>query len=110
MSPANTTRGGRTTLVAIDRAEVRRISRLAHVELDAASIDSLRRDLQSILDHVALLDELDVTSVDPTAVVTDPPAGLREDAARPSLTGDDALANAPDAFGGHFRVPRVLGP
>ena len=93
--------------MAIDRAEVRRISRLAHLELDDAAIDSLTRDLESILEHVATLDELDVDSIRPW---TRPgvESALREDVPTTSLTQDEALANAPDDAGGHFRVPRVL--
>ena len=92
----------------IDHAEVRRIARLAHLELDDADVDALTRDLESILDHVALLDELDVSSVEPTAFALDEPAEPREDALDPSVPNADALADAPDSGYGHFRVPRVI--
>jgi aspartyl-tRNA(Asn)/glutamyl-tRNA(Gln) amidotransferase subunit C len=95
--------------VAIDRAEVRRISVLAHLELDDAAIDSLTRDLESILAYVALLDELDVASVEPTPTAGDAAPALREDRVRPSVANSAALANAPDGSAGYFRVPRVLG-
>jgi len=97
------------TLVAIDHAEVRRIARLAHLELDPGDDTTLVRELQSILDHVASLDELDLESVPATA--DRPHAGppLREDTERASLSNDEALASAPDHAAGYFRVPRVLG-
>jgi aspartyl-tRNA(Asn)/glutamyl-tRNA(Gln) amidotransferase subunit C len=94
--------------VAIDRAEVRRISELAHLELDEAAVDSLTRDLESILDHVALLDGLDVSEVDPTAATAKSTSRTRDDIPRSCLSNDDALANAPSAADGHFRVPRVF--
>jgi len=94
--------------VRIDHAEVRRIARLAHLELDDADVEALTRDLESILDHVASLDELDVTSVEPTAFVLDAPAEPREDAPSPCVPNPEALANAPDSADGHFRVPRVI--
>ena len=92
----------------IDQAEVRRIARLAHLELDEADVEALTRDLESILDHVALLDELEVGAVEPTAAAHDRPSALREDEPATSLSNAEALANAPQAAAGHFRVPRVL--
>lgn len=92
----------------IDRAEVRRISELARLELDDAAVDSLSVELESILEYVALLDELDVSRIDPTGCAAETPRGPREDVVRESLTNDEALANAPQAADGHFRVPRVL--
>ena len=92
----------------IDRAEVQRIARLAHLELEDPDVDALARDLESILDHVAMLDELDVSELEPTTAALDTPHVLREDETRPSVPGDDALANAPEAGDGFFRVPRVL--
>jgi len=94
--------------VRIDHAEVRRIARLAHLELDDADVDALTCELESILDHVAMLDELDVSSVEPTAFALEVPADPREDALEPSVPNADALANAPDSADGHFRVPQVI--
>ena len=93
--------------MAIDDAEVRRIARLAHLELDAVA--TLARELQSILDHVARLDELDLESVPSNTHMPRDRQPLREDTERASLSGDDALSGAPDHAAGHFRVPRVLG-
>ena len=96
------------TLVAIDHAQVRQIARLARLELDDDAAATLAVELQSILDHVALLDEVDLDAVPPEAD-TDPHAQpLREDVARPGLSLDDALSNAPEHAAEHFRVPRVL--
>ena len=56
-----------------------------------------------------LLDDLDLKSVPPTSHrLTDDRRYLREDEESPSLDAADALANAPDASAGHFRVPRVM--
>jgi len=94
---------------AIDRAEVRRIARLARLELDEADVDVLSSQLASILDYVAMLDELDLVEVPPTSHrLSDAGHALREDAPSPGLGTAEALANAPDAADGHFRVPRVL--
>ena len=92
----------------IDTAEVRRIARLAQLELAAETVEQFRHQLERILDYVAVLDELDVESTAPTAHTLEQGAPLRADELGESLTVDQALANAPDAAAGHFRVPRVL--
>jgi aspartyl-tRNA(Asn)/glutamyl-tRNA(Gln) amidotransferase subunit C len=95
--------------VSIDRAEVRRIADLAQLELDESEVAALARELQSILDHFAALDELDTSDVDPAPTHPPTAAGSRDDAVRPGLSAAEALAGAPQADEGHFRVPRVLG-
>jgi aspartyl-tRNA(Asn)/glutamyl-tRNA(Gln) amidotransferase subunit C len=94
--------------VGIDDAEVRRIAGLAQLELDEPTVATMRRQLQVMLDYVAVLDELDVSG-DP--VETGPTAtrdALRVDETRPGLSRDEALGGAPDAAEGHVRVPRSL--
>ena len=94
--------------MAIDCAEVRRIARLAHIDLDEATIVALTRQLQSILDYVAVLNSLDLEAVPPTSHPLESEPRMRDDEERPSLTTAEALANAPRAEAGHFRVPRML--
>lgn len=94
--------------VAVDAAEVRRIAELASLELDPKTIETLRRELQSILDHVAILAEVDVSAVPPSRAHRSAATRLRDDVVQPSLATEQALANAPDSGSGHFRVPRVL--
>jgi aspartyl-tRNA(Asn)/glutamyl-tRNA(Gln) amidotransferase subunit C len=97
------------TRSSIDRTAVRRIARLARLELDDAAVRELAGELRSILDSVALLDELDLAAVPPAARPgQDARAALREDDPTPGLDAADALANAPDAAHGCFRVPRVI--
>ena len=92
----------------IDAAEVRRIAELAQLELDEASVETFRHQLHSILDYMALLDELEVDDVAPSTHARGSEHGLRADEARPCLSVGEALANAPHAAANQFRVPRVL--
>jgi aspartyl-tRNA(Asn)/glutamyl-tRNA(Gln) amidotransferase subunit C len=93
----------------IDSADVDHIADLARLELDEATLEDFRHQLQAILDHVSLLDALDVAQVPPTTLARLESRSPREDRPSPSLARDDALANAPDAIDGFFRVPPVLG-
>lgn len=95
--------------MAIDADEVLRIARLAHLDLDPQTAKRFTGELTAILDYVAVLDTLDVRDVAPAARACDAPKPLRPDEPVPSLPAATALASAPDAAAGFFRVPRVLG-
>ena len=94
--------------MSIDTKEVLRIAALAHLEIDSSSVETFRQQLKQILDHIAVLEELDVSGVPPTTHPLGRGQPARGDDVRPSLRAEDALANAPDAADGYFRVPRVL--
>jgi aspartyl-tRNA(Asn)/glutamyl-tRNA(Gln) amidotransferase subunit C len=93
----------------ITREEVRHIARLANLEFTEEEQDRFTRQLSAILDHVAHLDRLDTSAVAPTSHAGDETSPLREDTPRPTLSNDEATANAPEAARGLFKVPRVLG-
>lgn len=98
----------------ISEKDVAYVADLAHLELSAEERVRFLRDLNSILDYVNRLNELDTSEVQPMAQVTASggnAATLREDileGLRKSLPHDLALANAPDSDGSFFRVPKVI--
>ena len=99
---------------ALTREQVAAIASLAHLELDAAELDLMARQLGDILDYANQVQRIDTTGVPPTASLVARHAGDRPDVAEPSLDIADTLANAPDADhprlqGGFFKVPRVIG-
>lgn len=93
----------------IDADEVKRIANLAKLDLDAREVELFRGQLQSILDHVAILGEVEATGALDVAEPSPKAAALREDQPEESLGTPGALRNATGAAEGHFRVPRVLG-
>jgi aspartyl-tRNA(Asn)/glutamyl-tRNA(Gln) amidotransferase subunit C len=92
----------------IEANEVRRIAALAKLDLDDEQTETFRHQLQSILDHVALLDELDVADVAPTASTLERSRPRRDDRVEGALPEGEALDNAPDTDAGHFLVPKVI--
>lgn len=102
--------------MSIDLDEVRRIARLAHLELpepeaplfDQAALEALAADVGKILDHVRQLEEVDVSAVPPTSHGVMLPSRLRSDEAGPSLETERALAGAPARSGDGVRVPKVV--
>jgi aspartyl-tRNA(Asn)/glutamyl-tRNA(Gln) amidotransferase subunit C len=97
--------------VKITEKEVRYVADLANLKLTDAEVLRLRADLDGILAHFDTLNEADTTGVEPMAQVlfqTDPAATLREDIPETPLGNQAALANAPLAGAGCFKVPKVI--
>ncbi len=89
----------------IDREQVLHVARLARLELSAEETDQMRQELSSVLGHIEKLGELDLSGVEPTAHVVEVDQALRPDEPHRSLPAEVALAQAPDAADGGFRVP-----
>jgi aspartyl-tRNA(Asn)/glutamyl-tRNA(Gln) amidotransferase subunit C len=97
--------------VKITEQEVSHVAGLANLHLSAEEVRRLRNDLDEILAHMDKLNELDTSGVEPMAQVlydAEETATLREDRERPVLGSDIALANAPMAGSGCFKVPKVI--
>ena len=99
----------------ISKEDVIRVAELAHLELSEAEVETYRAQLDSILNYVGKLNELDTAAVEPMAGGR--PAGvggdadpLREDTERPSEVIADVLRVAPDPSpdGRYIRVPKVI--
>jgi aspartyl-tRNA(Asn)/glutamyl-tRNA(Gln) amidotransferase subunit C len=92
--------------------DVERVAELAHLELTPEETGAMLRDLNSILDYVAELNELDTAGVEPLAQVTElldaADSGLRSDEIVPSLDRAKVLAEAPETNGIFFKVPKVI--
>jgi aspartyl-tRNA(Asn)/glutamyl-tRNA(Gln) amidotransferase subunit C len=104
--------------------DVSYVAELANLELTEEERKGMLRDLNSILEYIDRLNELDTSNVPPMAQVSDRYGvdqskqgsdrfayASREDVLeglRKSLPHDEALANAPDADENFFRVPKVI--
>jgi aspartyl-tRNA(Asn)/glutamyl-tRNA(Gln) amidotransferase subunit C len=89
----------------IDREQVLHVARLARLELSEEEIERMATELSGILEHVDRISALDLDDVAPTSHVVALQNVLRPDEPTPSLEREAALANAPDASDGTFRVP-----
>ena len=94
--------------MAIDPGEARRIARLARLDLEEAEAETFARQLESVMDYVAVLGELEIGEGEPSDVHPSADGPLREDEVRDGLDSEEALRNAPDPASGFFRVPRSL--
>lgn len=95
----------------ITETEVRYVASLANLSLTDDEIAKMSRELDQILTYVETLKELDTSGVEPMAQVlydSDETTTLRADVERPPLGNEAALANAPAAGNGYYKVPRVM--
>jgi len=97
--------------VKITEPEVRYVADLANLKLTDSEITRLSRDMDEILTYMDALSELDTDAVEPMAQVlyqSGQTATLREDEPVPPLGNENALANAPLAGAGYYKVPKVI--
>ena len=88
---------------------VRHVARLARLALADDDLARLTPQLESILEYVAKIGEVDVAGVEPMAHALPLANVLREDVVEPSLPIERVLQNAPETDGRFFKVPKVLG-
>lgn len=87
--------------------DIDHVAKLARLDLTDDEKERLRTQLGLILEHAAKVGEVAAADVPPTAWAIPRSNVLREDEPRPSLTQAAALANAPDAESGRFKVTRI---
>ena len=91
----------------LSKDEVRHVAMLARIGLEPGDEEFYAGQLSGILGHIDRLQQLDTEDIPPTAQVVEIASRLREDEPRPSLAQEEALANAPAAVNGMFRVPSI---
>lgn len=94
--------------MALDRAAVDHVARLARLDLSEEERERMRVELTKILDHAEKIQALDLDGVEPTSHALPLRNVMRPDEARPSLPPEEALANAPEQEDGRFLVPRIV--
>jgi aspartyl-tRNA(Asn)/glutamyl-tRNA(Gln) amidotransferase subunit C len=98
-----------TSSASITRAEVAHLATLARLALTDEELDHFGDQLAVIIGAVSRIGDLETADVPPTSHALPLTNVVREDVVRPGLTQEQALAGAPAAEDGRFRVPRILG-
>ncbi len=88
--------------------EVAKVALLARLRLEGNELETFTGQLNAIVGYVEQLAELDTTGVEPLAHGIDVHNVFRADVRGPSLSRDEALANAPKRNIDSFLVPAVL--
>lgn len=92
----------------ISEEQVRKVAQLGRLQLSDAEIHQFSGQLSSIVRYIEKLNELNTDAVEPLAHCLPVYNVLREDTPRPSLSNEQALANAPDTEDVYFKVPKIL--
>ena len=95
-------------MAAISREEVAHLARLSRLAVTDEELDKFAGQLDVILQSVARIGEVAADDIPPTSHSVPLTNVYRDDVVQPSLTQDEVLSGAPDAYEGRFRVPRIL--
>jgi len=96
-------------VMRIDDALITKLERLARLELGAEEKDTIKTDLNKILEMVNKLSELNTDNVEPLVYMNEVRNQLREDSVANELSIEEAMYNAPAKNEeGYFLVPKVL--
>jgi len=96
----------------ITESDVEKVAQLAHLEITPGELKIFAPQMAEIVAYVEQLNEVPAGNVRPALGGLTPEGeatdSARDDVVAPSLGQKTALAEAPDAAAGHFRVPKVL--
>jgi aspartyl-tRNA(Asn)/glutamyl-tRNA(Gln) amidotransferase subunit C len=92
----------------ITGSQVLHVAALARLKLEPAEVERFQRELNSILEYMDMLSEVDTEGVEPLHHPFPLAGAFRPDEERPSQAEDDALMNAPSRENGLVVVPKVI--
>lgn len=88
--------------------KVDELARLARLQFDGETRESIRTDLENILEMCEKLNEVPTEGVEPLIYMSQNVNVLRDDEVRQDITHEEALKNAPKKDSDFFRVPKVI--
>ncbi len=94
--------------MSIDKNQVKKVAKLSRVSLDDSKVESLSKDLASILNFVEQLNKLDTEKTEPLTSIVDKKLEPRNDKINDGKIKDQILKNSPDKNEEFFIVPKVV--
>ena len=94
--------------MSIDKNQVKKVAKLSRISLDDDKLESLSKDLASILNFVEQLNELDTKKIEPLTSIVDKTLETRIDKINDGKIKDQILKNSPDKNEEFFTVPKVV--
>ena len=94
--------------MSIDKDIVKHIAKLARISLDEKKINSLSRDLSSIMSFIEKLNELNTEKIVPLTSIINASLRTRNDEVSDKKIRDQILKNSPEKNGEFFVVPKVI--
>ena len=94
--------------MSIDKDTVKHISKLARISLEDKKIDSLSKDLTSIMKFIEKLKKLNTDKTDPLTSIIDASLNPRKDEVKDGKIRNQILKNSPEKNKEFFVVPKVI--
>ena len=94
--------------MSIDKDTVKHISKLARISLDEKKINSLSKDLSSIMKFIEKLNELNTDKTIPLTSIINASLKSRKDEVKDGKIRDQILKNSPEKNEEFFVVPKVI--
>ena len=94
--------------MSIDKNTVKHISKLARISLDEKNVDSLSKDLTSIMKFVESLNKLNTDKTAPLTSIINASLKSRKDEVKDGKIRDQILKNSPEKNDEFFVVPKVI--
>ena len=92
----------------IDKNTINKIARLSRIKLKDKESEDYIKDLNSILDWVEQLNEVNTDNIEPLSNISSSVLPKRDDISNDVNSTDEILENAPDKLEGFFAVPKVV--
>ena len=94
--------------MSIDKDTVKHISKLARISLDEKKVDSLSKDLTSIMKFIENLNKLNTDKIEPLTSIINASLKPRKDEVNDGKIRDQILKNSPEKNEEFFVVPKVI--
>ena len=94
--------------MSIDKNQVKKVAKLSKISLNDSKLESLSKDLASILNFVEQLNKLDTKKTAPLTSIVDKTLESRNDKINDGKIKDQILKNSPDKNEEFFIVPKVV--
>ena len=92
----------------LDTNTINKIAKLARIKLSDEEARDLLIDMNSILDWVEQLNEVNTDKIEPLTNISSSVLPKRKDEAKDLNSTDEILKNSPDKLEGYFAVPKVV--
>ncbi len=94
--------------MSIDKSKVKKVAKLSRISLEDSKVESLSKDLASILNFVEQLNKLDTKKTEPLTSILDKRLEARNDEINDGKIKEQILKNSPEKNEEFFIVPKVV--
>ena len=94
--------------MSIDKNQVKKVAKLSRISIDNSKLESLSKDLASILNFVEQLNKLDTKKTKPLNSIVDKTLESRKDDIVDGKIKNEILKNSPEKNEDFFIVPKVI--